>query len=154
MMIGDFPCQWGACSATFILEYELFMHLKDHVQSSKILSCEWRMCKRATVYNQRGYLSDHIISHMSGDFVSIYCLVCRTGYRNRQALSRHQIKSTCSGFYHGNDVLVSPINADKLVEKLVTTNSTLSLELFDRGRSLDEIIEQEMKGIFILHFNV
>jgi hypothetical protein len=98
---------------------------------------------------------------MSNAFISVYCKGCQTGYRNRQALSRHQKKTICSGFYHENNIPELPTDAEMPADKVaidsiesILSNSTLSLELFDRGRSLDEIIEQEMKGIFILHFNV
>jgi hypothetical protein len=153
MMIGDFPCQWGACSARFNLESELFLHLKSHTSTLQNLSCAWRICKRATVYDNKGYLSDHIISHMSKAFISVYCLGCRTGYRNRQALSRHQKKTTCSGSYHGSEIPESPlelpvhqVSNDLIVS--ILNDSSLSPETIVKGRSLDAIIKEETQGNF------
>jgi hypothetical protein len=90
---------------------------------------------------------------MSKIFISVYCKGCQIGYRNRQALSRHQNKTNCSGFYHENNISESPIDAIMPVGQvpsdsieLILSNSTLSLVPFGRGRSLDDIIEQEMQG--------
>jgi hypothetical protein len=152
-MQGGFLCKWGSCKDTFPLESDLFMHLKDHTNISQTLSCEWQICERAPVYTHKGHLNDHIIGHMSRNFVSVYCSGCRTGYRNRQALTRHQRDSKCKGSHHDNAIPEPPIDVktpvglhsiDLIVS--ILNHSNLSPKPLIRGRSLDDIIEQEMEG--------
>jgi hypothetical protein len=92
-----FPCQWGSCSSTFLLESELFSHLKAHTKVSRKHPCNWKGCPSTTVYTNVGYLNDHLIAHLSSSFLSVWCVKCRAGFRNRQCLSRHQKKTGCKG---------------------------------------------------------
>jgi hypothetical protein len=97
---NNFPCQWGSCTFSFLLEADLFTHLKQHTKTVQPISCVWRGCNSTTEYKNRGHLADHVISHFSRNFVSIWCTGCLAAFRNRQSLSRHQRKSGCSGILH------------------------------------------------------
>jgi hypothetical protein len=136
--MGDtFNCEWGDCSATSKSEAELFTHVKSHTQLAPILSCEWRSCSSETVYKHRGHLTDHVISHMSSSFVSVWC-ACGGAFRNRQALFRHQRKSECDGINREDDLL-SPL-AEFGQDKVAVIGSMLSiLDLGVKGRSLEDI---------------
>jgi hypothetical protein len=92
-----FPCKWTSCTSSFVFESELFTHIKNiHIQIAQPISCNWVGYSSTAVYT-RGHLADHTQSHMSKGFRSIWCAGCKTGLRNRQALSRHQAKTGCVG---------------------------------------------------------
>jgi hypothetical protein len=94
---NEFSCQWGSCSSSFPLESELYTHLKAHTKMARKLPCNWKGCASNTIYTTVGYLNDHVLSHLSSSFLSVWCVGCRAGFRNRQCLSRHQKKTGCKG---------------------------------------------------------
>jgi hypothetical protein len=95
-------------------------------------------------------LKDHVISHMSASFVSVWC-VCGGAFRNRQALFRHQRKSECDGINHEDDLpgpLVELERKELCEDQEAVIVSMLSiLDLGVKGRSLEDIFDDESKGI-------
>jgi hypothetical protein len=88
-----FRCQWELSPFSFLLEADLFTHTKTIRQ----ISCVWKGYNSTNEYTNRGHLADHVITHLSKSFMSVWCKSCRAGYRNRQSLHRHQKKSGCNG---------------------------------------------------------
>jgi hypothetical protein len=141
----EWPCQWLSCTTRFILESDLYTHLKEHTKRTQPLNCKWKGCSSTTVYSHKGHLNDHIICHMSKDFVSVQCPNCLTGFRNRQALTRHLRECRQSDHSaNGADVLYTREATTALIE-MVQGPDTL-IETLIRGRSLECIIEQGKEG--------
>jgi hypothetical protein len=173
-MKDDWPCEWEDCSETFYSESGLFDHVKSHTQLALILRCEWRECSSTTVYTHRGHLKDHVISHMSDSFVSVWC-VCGGAFRNRQALFRHQRKTECRAINLEDDPL-SPIEPGSpkgqfpifpMDEELAEDQATFIEPLLDnylsiladgvKGISLNDIVNEERKGTIyfcFIHFKI
>jgi hypothetical protein len=141
-----FPCQWDTCSSTFQLESELHIHLKSHAIHSKIVSCQWNNCTSKTSYKHRGHLSDHMISHMSSDFVSIWCAGCREAFRNRQALSRHQKISNCNGSYRDGDLSLPVFAGMKEILRILGSCRSLSTDIIVKKRPLGKILSEASRG--------
>jgi hypothetical protein len=157
---NKFHCQWRDCNNTFPLESQLFSHVKAHIQITQPISCKWRTCETKPTYRHRGFLNDHIIGHMSKEIISIWCAGCRTGYRNRQALSRHQKKIGCTGSYHNGNYIDNEAPAAGLVGggRVVTVApvDTSSIDALQKSntnspkkvvkRSLQQMLDQEREG--------
>jgi hypothetical protein len=83
--------------------------------------------------------------------VSVWC-ACGGAFRNRQALSRHQRKSGCGGNNREDDA-ISPLDKLGLVgeDQVAIIGSMLKdlniLESGDKGRSLEDIVNEESKGL-------
>jgi hypothetical protein len=168
----DWPCEWEDCSEIYHSESILFTHVKSHTQIARKLRCEWRSCNSKTVYTHRGHLKDHVISHMSDSFVSVWC-ICGEAFRNRQALFRHQRKAECGGIDLEDDI-PSPIDGQSeldpddmfpifpMDEELAEDQATLIEPLLEsyqsilvagvKGKSLDDIIKEERKGTIYFCF--
>jgi hypothetical protein len=162
---NNFPCQWGSCTFSFLLEADLFTHLKQHTKTVQPISCVWKECNSITEYKNRGHLADHVISHLSKSFMSIWCSSCQTAFRNRQSLSRHQRKSGCSGILHETPYEKEPARVLMQiifppVKELENIPSDLIESIFDQSNlspnfwvssisaiSLNDLVEQEIKGI-------
>jgi hypothetical protein len=86
---------------------------------------------------------------MSKEIISIWCAGCQTGYRNRQALSRHQKKVGCTGSFHDGDYSAQGAKEQvAFTDLIVTTRITPEVELepvcID---SLAEMLHQEKHGM-------
>jgi hypothetical protein len=155
----DWDCQWEECDSKFRLESILFTHLISHI--SPPFSCKWKECTSKTTYKHRGHLKDHAVSHMSKDFVSVWCKDCKGAFRNRQSLFRHMRDSECGESYQEEDT-PSPVSEQDpenrfpmengLEEDQVTLVQTMLEDYLDilkngvKGVSLDQIVKDESKG--------
>jgi hypothetical protein len=94
---------------------------------------------------------------MSKGFVSIWCAGCTAGYRNRQALFRHQKKSGCSGSLHKSPQ-EEPLYANNSEEIVIVPSTDLVLHpnFFEdlhlggdavKGRSLADITDTAQNGL-------
>jgi hypothetical protein len=135
-------CQWMSCSTTFLLESDLFTHIKYHTQITQPLTCNWKSCSSTTVYTHKGHLNDHIIGHLSNKFVSVQCPICLTGFKRRQGLARHQKKKDCREKDQFLDVDTELETTSKIMNEL-TLNGVANLV---KGRTLNEIEDHERKG--------
>jgi hypothetical protein len=92
-------------------------------------------------------LSDHIISHMSSGFVSIWCAGCREAFRNRQALFRHQRGSSCTGSYYDGDLSLSVLADMNEMVRILGTSRSLSTDIIVRKRPLEMILKEASQGL-------
>jgi hypothetical protein len=148
----EWTCQWDLCTLSFPSESELFTHLRIHTSTMLLpIICKWSSCVTPSVYTHRGHLNDHIVSHMSRDFVLIKCASCRAPFRNRQALSRHQKSTVCIGSYHGGDISTPGLSHSSIVsaanDMIMRNSIPLREGTIVRGRSLDNIIREQSQGI-------
>jgi hypothetical protein len=145
-----FQCHWDTCSSNFTIESELHLHLKSHALGSKKGSCRWKSCTSTTLYKHRGHLSDHMINHLSSDFVSIWCAGCRAAFRTRQALSRHQKVSKCNGSYRDGDLFLPVLANNEEILRILGRSRSLSIGLIVKKRKLDAIISEATQGLHLL----
>jgi hypothetical protein len=148
----EWNCQWDVCAQTFQSESDLFVHLRTHASNIQPITCKWRTCVNSPIYIHRGHLNDHITSHMSGTFCGLNCAGCRTPFKNRQSLYRHQKLTDCSGRYVTGDIYIpepsKPTYVVNFETSLILKNAlSLSKGIVVRERSLDTIIREQSQGI-------
>jgi len=80
-------CQWANCNKVLPSNYDLKLHLEEHLGSKKAeYACEWKDCtfgKRRKIYDMKSHITLH------HQFASYVCKVCQKSFLRDQELWKH-----------------------------------------------------------------